>query len=454
MTIRRVVLGVIGVLVLLVAAGLLYARPILLTATGYAAHNACAVELLVGRGADASADDLPPNPLVPLLRTTVDASSGSARSTLAGTFGQTAWHTEGLGCTLADSRPSFPVPEPVVLEDPEAEWPVGDRVVAPSGDEVDVEGLEAALDIAFAEDDAEGRRVNTRAVVVVHDSRIVAERYADGFDAGTRQLGWSIAKSATNAMVGRLVRDEQIAVDEDGLLDAWEGDRDAITVEDLLRMRSGLSWDETYDLGTPITTMLYLEPDMGAYAASQPLAHPVGEVQQYSSGTTNALCDVLTDRTGMGADMGHQLVFGPLGMTSMVLEPDASGGPVCSSYGWATPRDWARFGWLFAADGEWQGERLLPEGWVEWSSTAMPARGDGEGEGYGAHWWTNQRADGSLHLPDVPEDAFWASGHDGQRVFVIPSEGLVVVRMGFTPDIPNGELPHEAMLTTILDAIG
>src|SRR5690606_31007236 len=138
--------------------------------------------------------------------------------------------------------------------------------------------------------------------------------------------------------------------EESGLREEWTDERADITVDDLLRMRSGLAWDETYALGTAITEMLYLRDDMGAFAASQPLSHEVGAWRQYSSGTTNILCDVMHDRTGMDASMAHELVFRPLGMASAVLEPDAAGDLVCSSYLWASPRDWARFGLWFAQD--------------------------------------------------------------------------------------------------------
>ena len=146
-------------------------------------------------------------------------------------------------------------------------------------------------------------------------------------------------------------------------------------------MTSGLTWDETYALGTPITQMLYAEPDMAGYAASQPLAHQPGSYQQYSSGSTNILCGVLTDLADTpDADLPRQELFAPLGLTSAIWEPDATGTPVCSSYLWATPRDWATIGEFALKDGVWAGERLLPEGWMKQTTTATPVatqRGEG-----------------------------------------------------------------------------
>ena len=226
----------------------------------------------------------------------------------------------------------------------------------------------------------------------------MAERYADGFDETTRQLGWSMGKSVTSAMVGRLVAEGELALDDADLRPQWRGDgrRDS-TVEDLLRMRSGLAWDETYGLGTPVTEMLYASGDMGAYAASQPLEQTPGTVQEYGSGSTNVLCDVLQERTGLGTGLARELVLEPLGMSSAVLEPDADGGLVCSSYLWATRRDWARFGQWWLQQGEWEGRRLLDPDFVRWSTT--PVELDGEDEGHAAHWWVNRRPDGTVRDP-------------------------------------------------------
>ena len=448
--VKRVLVGVTLVVVVVVAGGLAYARPLLQTATGYAAHNACAVALLADRGVEATDDDLPPNPLVPLMRTRVDPVDGRAWTSVYGLFRQTAWYTPGLGCTLADDRPSLMAPQPVEI-DPDLPWPAGETVGALPQD-IDVDALQAAVADAFVEDDPDGRTVGTRAVVVVHDGQIVAEQYADGFDATTPQLGWSMAKSVTNAMVGRLVAEGMLSTEDDELLDVWaEDDRADITLDDLLHMSSGLEWDETYDLGTPVTEMLYRRDDMGAYSAELPLSSEIGTVTQYSSGTTNIICDVLHQQTGTGESLAHDLVFEPLGMSSAVLEPDAAGDLVCSSYLWATPRDWARFGLWFAQDGEWDGESLLPEDWIEYS-TRSRATG-GEVEGHAAHWWANDTGDGDLLLPDVPADAYYASGHDGQRIYVVPSEDLVVVRMGFTPEIPSADLGYEELLRAIIDAV-
>src|SRR5690349_5932925 len=171
---------------------------------------------------------------------------------------------------------------------------------------------------------------------------------------------------------------------------------------------------------------------MGAYVAAQPLAHDPGTHLQYSSGSTTLLCSVLARRTGLGANLPRDLLFAPLRLRSAVLEPDAVGTPVCSSYLWATPRDWAAIGQFALDDGVWNGRRLLPAGWLAESTTAVAANSD-DPTPYAAGWWPNRGPDGALVEAGLPADAFFAEGHDGQWLVVVPSHRLVVVRLGFTP---------------------
>jgi CubicO group peptidase (beta-lactamase class C family) len=422
---RRIGIAVAAVLVVLTvaAAGVyLWQGPLLLTGTGYAAHNACAVELVTGR--DDPGSDLPPNPLVPYLDVDVDGEVATASVFGVGTP-QQARYTEGFGCTLASAPLDLGEATPVSG----ANNPFTDAATPAA-----TPALEAALDRAFAagEPDEVVANLGTRGVVIVKGGELVAERYAEGFDASTPQLGWSMTKSVTSLMTGMLVQQGVVSLGDDHLRPEWTDERADITVENLLRMNAGLEWDETYDLGTPITRMLYLEPDMGSYVAGLPLAHGIGEVQQYSSGSTTLLCSVLASRTGLGADLPRQTLFSALGLSSAVLEPDASGTPVCSSYMWATPRDWAAIGQFALQNGEWNGEQLLPADWMN-QSRSVTDTDVSDDPGYGMGWRTNVLPDGSLRWPSLPADAYSANGHDGQLMLVIPSEELVVVRLGFTP---------------------
>lgn len=430
---RKAAVITVVVVVALAAAVAVYLGPIAPVATGYASKITCSAHFVSGRSFESASADLPGNPLLPFLRWSLDEDAQTVSASLLGLWDSTAWYTPGVGCTLADKDPVF-APLALGSTDPGVAWPEG-GLVEPDANAtrqgIDVAGLDAAVDTAFVEDRAAGDR-NTRAVVVAHDGRIVAERYADGFSADTSLLGWSMGKSIANAIIGRLVHESQLSVADYGLRPEWEGDqRSGITIDHLLHMTSGLAFDEVYDPNTDATNMLFLPGSTAVAAASEELIADPGTRWSYSSGTTNILCDAAQQASGMGVEMARELVFEPVGMTSAVMEPDASGGLVCSSFPYMTARDWTRFGQWYLQDGVWAGQRLLPEGWVDASSTPVELPTDNP---YGAHWWLDADAQGNLRMPAVPADAYWASGNEGQQVVVIPSRGLVVVRLGFTSD--------------------
>lgn len=448
MRILRRTLVVLLVVVLVLVAGAVavywWQRPMLRTGTGYAAHNACAVTEVAGR--DDPASDLPSNPLVPYLQVDVDREEGVTTGSLLGLLAaQKAWFTPGFGCTLAEEAPELGEASTVSGEGN----PFTDAAAPAPSDELD-----AALAAAFGDElsEADAAALGTRGVVVAKGGELVAERYAHGFDAETPQLGWSMSKSATSLIAGMLAQQGEIALDDAGLRPEWSDERADITVEQLLRMTSGLEWDETYDLGTPITQMLYNEGDMAGYVAGLPLENTPGTVQEYSSGSTTLLCSILAERTGLGADLPRQTLLGALGLSSATFEPDAAGTPVCSSYLWATPRDWAAIGQFALQNGEWNGEQLLPADWMAKSLEVLPVDATDD-PGYGMGWRVNVLADGSLRWPELPEDTYYASGHDGQKVIVVPSEDLVVVRMGFTPEADDE--PSEVQLVAdVIAALG
>jgi CubicO group peptidase (beta-lactamase class C family) len=271
--------------------------------------------------------------------------------------------------------------------------------------------------MAFGDHGIKG--TGTRAVVVVHHGRIVAERYAPGFDQHTRLTGWSMTKGITNALIGILVGQGRLNVAEYAPVDIWQEDeRGKITIENLLRMNTGLKWWEFYGGPSDATRMLYKEKDMGEYAMRSKLSQKPGEVFHYSSGTVNILSSIIRRTVG---DSGYyrfpyEQLFYRIGMYSAVLEPDAGGTFVGSSYCYATARDWARFGLLYLQDGVWNGQRVLPAGWVEFTR---------RGEEYGALWWLNRNG----RHPHIPKDCYGCEGYEGQYIWVIPSDGLVVVRM-------------------------
>jgi CubicO group peptidase (beta-lactamase class C family) len=350
---------------------------------------------------------------------------------------------KGLGCSLVVemSDDEFRNKKVNLYQAPKVNsdtiaWPQGDKLPDTISKKINNEKLQSAIDWAFVETDTvKAKQVRTRAVVVVYDGNIIGEKYGVGFDKNSRQIGWSMTKSMTNALVGILVKQGKLKLEDAAPVQAWKNDeRKNITLADLMHMSSGLKWEENYGGPSGATNMLFKKKDMGVYAADVPLESKPGEVFEYSSGTTNIISRIIRDKVG-DEDyyrFPYRELFNKIGMNSIVLEPDAGGTFVGSSYSFATGRDFARFGLLFLNDGVWNNERILPEGWVKFSST--PTIGAKRGQ-YGAQWWTNAGENNNpanRPYPNVPTDSFNADGFEGQFIFVIPSKKLVVVRLGLT----------------------
>jgi CubicO group peptidase (beta-lactamase class C family) len=345
---------------------------------------------------------------------------------------------KGLGCTLLAEQSEEEVraqhtilPLPLSGHDTVA-WPIGDMIDSIST-EVDQSLIQHALDDAFNEVDPEAP-LNTDAVLVVYDGKIIGERYAEGFNKDSRLMGWSMTKSVTSALVGILVKEGKLDVDKAAPVAGWQSDdRNKITLNHLLQASSGLAWSESYFSPTADFHKMFIKSDdKGGFALSKELAHEPGTFFQYSSGTTNIISRIIRQTVGDSTyyKFASEKLFKKIGMNHMVMEPDASGTFVGSSYSFATARDWARFGLLFLNDGVWNGEAILPAGWVKYSTTPAPAADLGK---YGAQWWLNAGDPGNQLLrkyPDLPPDTYWADGFEEQYVMVIPSKKLVVVRLG------------------------
>ncbi|MGH1345543.1 MAG: serine hydrolase domain-containing protein [Nannocystales bacterium] len=426
--------------VLLGGAGVLATIYVLPTATGYVAKLGCSGVFVAGQSAERLMDEeLSRMGYVSL---SVDTDSQRARATVFGLAAREAVYREGIGCALVvDADPDevqgagLEVPRAPVSRAP---WPEGSgEDTRPDPPGLDRAALELAIDHVFEEPDPESMRW-TRAVVVIWDGRLVAERYAPWTSADAPHLGWSMTKSVTNAMVGALVLRGDL--DRDGLapIPQWSGDdRAGISLDALMRMSSGLEFEERYGPLADATHMLFEVDDAAAVARVKPLAVSTDTEFSYSSGTTNLLAWIVRlqfDSDDAYHRFPHEALFAPLGMRSAVFETDASGTFVGSSFLYASGRDWARFGQLYLQDGIWRGERVLPAGWAEYSGTASTTAKNGE---YGAQFWTNAGPpdDPSARPdPDVPAGAFKASGYQGQLVYVVPSRKAVVVRLGMTHD--------------------
>jgi CubicO group peptidase (beta-lactamase class C family) len=347
-----------------------------------------------------------------------------------------------LGCLVLHGEP----PAPVALPAHVPVTPLLPDIAGPAIVEPAQPALQQALDRAFAETAAAPHR-NTKAVVVVHNGRVIAERYAPGYGIDTQVIGWSATKSVTNALIGILVRQGRLSIEGPAPIAAWTDPKDprhAISIDNLLRMNSGLDIGDSLTARAstafdPSAYMVFGVRDMAAFAEKAPLKAAPGTEWNYTNGNTLLLSKIIRDRTGGDAAsvlaFARRELFDKLGMHHVTLEFDAAGTPIGSSHMLASARDWTRFGLLYLNDGVVGGERLLPPGWVDYSAAPTPGS---EYYGYAAGFWTN-RGDGEGQryriARGIPADAFFARGAMGQYVIVVPSQRLVVVRLGsaFTP---------------------
>lgn len=397
--------------------------------TGTTAHDLCSETFVSGRDPEQTFEEsLKPRPgfkaVAGAVKYEVDREQQQVRATFAGGFESLAVYRGRDGCLLVSpEQPPAGDPLPAFEDAPAMPLPVS--ATTPE--------MAAVLEAAFAEN-RRGPARNTKAVVVLHQGRVVGEQYAEGYDGETPVLGFSLAKSIVNTLVGLLVAEGRLQL-EVPLLDARETSP-LITLGHGLRMTTGLDLDETGSGLDPSNHMLYVyTDDMAAFAGSAEILHPPGERWFYSSATTHLVSRVLRDTVG-GAEAiqqyAHERLFVPLGLQHMTVETDETGTPVGAHYMLGSPHDWARLGLFFLHDGVApDGQRLLPADWVQWSTTPTL------NTNYGAGWWINHRAPGAESngedmklMPDVPPDAFYALGNLGQYVVVVPSQDLVVVRLG------------------------
>jgi CubicO group peptidase (beta-lactamase class C family) len=416
-------------------------RPDIAVKVGTASISQTLCDEIFVSGLDANrvfAEDIKPQrglrTLLKRLRYTVDMQRQQVVTTWAGRSTSVATYRKGYGCTQGDAdglgaAPDFPS-------------------VAPSGDPtmpitpVDPR-LTEALDRAFAEPPQPPYR-RVRAIVVMRDGNIIAERYAQGIGPDTPLLSYSVSKSVINALIGILVREGKLNLYTPAPVQAWSspGDpRHAITLDQLLRMTSGLNLEESDSGVDPVSRMLFHERDMAAYAEKAKLIAKPGETWEYTSGNTLIASAILRDAVGgHAADVlrfAHSELFDPVGMRHVTMEFDDAGTPIGSARILASARDWARFGELYLNDGVVDGKRILPEGWVAYST--RPTLDSPYGSGFWVNAGQHPDARGRVRA-GMPADAYFASGLFGQRVVIVPSQRLVIVRFGITIDPPNFDI--------------
>ncbi|MGB1284668.1 MAG: serine hydrolase domain-containing protein, partial [Polaribacter sp.] len=394
--------------------------------SGYSAKNMASSVFVAKR--DVRFTDTKDNNFSPihLADDTVNYDKKTASANTFGLLTRTAFFREGLGVALAidkeDINKKYLKPKRGKADNT-TPFPYGN---ADQKDtlftNVNYTKLHKGIDVLF---DASNQ---TRAVVVVYKDQIIAERYGDGFNKNSKLLGWSMTKSITGTLFGILQHQGKIHIQDKAPIDAWKNDeRNTITIHNLLQMNSGLEWDEDYNTISDVSKMLFLERDMTQQQMYKPLVGKPNETWNYSSGTTNLLSRILRNQFKTHQeylDFWYSSLIDKIAMNSMIIEADLSGNYVGSSYGWATPRDWAKLGILYLHDGNWNGIQLFTKEWVKYATTPTPTSNGW----YGAQIWLNA---GSRY-PDVPKNMYSFNGYKGQNVFVLPSQELVIVRMGLT----------------------
>jgi CubicO group peptidase (beta-lactamase class C family) len=428
----------------------------------------CSAVFITGLDADFAAENIgfftsPYAERAKVVGRRVDREGKAVHLTLPGGVVRTAKYLGDQGCvTLPLGRDSVffePVRLKSTLPDPATQdWPLGDRAPETAlPPDLSADKLQAALDAAF-----EPAEAMTAALLVTWKGRIVGERYRPGITAHTPLESWSMGKSLTATLMGLLIRQGAYRLDQPAPIPQWQepGDpRAAIRIRDILHMSSGLRCrapqDPDYDPAAGYPDHLYLYTG-GAnsfeWAATRPPQWPpdtVGRYRNCDPVLTNYLVRLAVEKRGEEyLSVPRRALFDKLGIRDMVLETDPYGNFLLQGYEFGSARDWARLGNLYLQDGVWNGERLLPEGFVDFVSTLAPAwQADGRPV-YGGFFWLN----GDGEWP-IPKSAYSMQGAGGQYTFVIPSHDLVVVRLGHYRGGSSAEAGLAKALALLVEAV-
>lgn len=430
--------------------GIIYLNTLLPIITGYHARYLCSAIFVSNRDpADVEAVELDFS-LIRYVKGEINYHEKSVVSRFL--WGRSkAIYQDGFGSTLVRDPDEVSLKEKKIsslaragYDQDTIAWPLG-NIIPESEAGINKTALDEISDNLFSRNKYKG---NAFAFMVVYNGIPITERYRQGFSAKTRFLSWSIAKSFTNALAGIMVGEGRFVIYRGADITAWKTDeRNRITINDLMQMQSGLRWNEDYGNRSDVTQMLYDKSDFAGFAIGQPLEFPVGSHWYYSSGSANIVSFLIRDHFRDDSayyDFSYSRLFNRIGMPDAVFETDPSGTLVGSSYLYATARDYARFGQLYLGDGIFNGERILPEGWVKYTtSPATHSNGN-----YGSFFWLNQ----GNYYPSAPDDLFCCNGHDGQRIFIIPSKNLVVVVLGYSPK-PDNVMNFDLLLKDIIAAL-
>ncbi len=410
--------------------------------SGYSAKNTSSSVFLAHRTlafTDSTDNNFSP---VNLATDKINKEGKYATSSALGLLTRKAVYREGLGSVLITDDFDLSV-KPLVptrsKPDNVTAYPYGngeqqDTLFA----NVDYGKLKTAVEALFKP------KYKTRAVLVIYKDQIIAEAYGDEFDENSLILGWSMTKSIMSTVYGIMQYQGKINVQDKAPIAEWQNDeRKEITIHNLLQMNSGLEWDENYNEISDVTKMLFLEKDMTIMQRNKPLTGKINASWNYSSGTSNLLSGILRQEMGSHQeylDYWYRELVDKIGMNSMVIETDMAGNYVGSSYAWGTARDWGKFGLLYLHRGNWNGTQVFAPEWTDYVVQPTPTSNGT----YGAQFWLN--ANGKF--PDIPKNMYFADGYQGQRVYILPDQEMVIVRFGL-----NGNYSENAFLKGIINAV-
>jgi CubicO group peptidase (beta-lactamase class C family) len=450
MTRKRIFYGISSLLATAVLVFAIYLNSLLPIITGYAAKNLCSAVFVSARNPE-SVQSIDLNfSFIRYTRNKVNFDDKSVTSRFL--WGRSkAIYREGFGATLVRDvreqtlrKAHYPSGTFPGYSQDTLKWPFG-NVLPDRHTGIDLIKLGDITESLITDNAYNG---NAFAFMVIHKGVPVMEAYKPQFNQNTRFLSWSMAKSFINAMVGILTIDGKIDITKPVDIAEWKSDeRSKITLNDLMQMQSGLKWNEDYGNRSDVTLMLHCEGDMAHYAFDKPAVYPAGTHWYYSSGTTNIVSHLIRRQFSSDSayySFANTRLFNKIGMPDAVMEIDPSGNRVGSSYLYATARDYARFALLYLNDGVFNGERILPEGWVKYSTSAASASNGV----YGSFFWLNK----SKKLPSAPENMFSCEGHDGQMIFIMPTQQLIVVVLGCSPT-SRGGMDFDRLLKDIVTTV-
>jgi len=409
--------------------------------TGMSAKLACSAKYITGLEEQQIVEDLASySPAARLVKLTYSNASKQVTASLFGMAQVSAKYRDNIGCSLelGDTSSLDDVAiEPILLSN--QAWPLGNKVLNLNAQ------AQVRLEHILHQDNQQG--LNTRALLMVKNGEIIAESYSENITHNTPLLGWSMGKSLTAIMLGRMEHLNMLAMTKTNLFSQWQEDkRNKLTLTHLLQMSSGLAFDETYAPGSDATHMLFTAHSASDVALVSELVKTPASHFSYSSGTTNLLSRIIHHQLGNSPQTDvnflYQELFQPLGMSHSVFEPDSSGILVGSSYIYASGRDWARLGLLMLNEGQVNQQQLLSRQWIKAAIAPNSSEND---KRYGFQFWLNY-GDKIQRWPSLPTDAYAMLGNRQQSVMIIPSKNTVLVRIGWTKGTYPMEKNYHALL--------